>query len=230
MKQKKTADSRGLLLSYLRAKEGLSQGQLAEKVGLVANDICRFEHGRLGRVWKYRELAKYFGISVDTLVRDDIQAVAAELKDKIVVSHRPQEEFQRKEALKIRVGFEGEDIIAEAERASLAGTAYANAVNPCYAESADAGFDILSFTPDGQPRYIEVKTTNQPAANTSFIMTANELNFMNYCREKGLLYEIHRVYALKNRQDWKRVVYTLEDMEDFEFIPRDYRVRRCRKK
>lgn len=229
MSKKKHAQNRGYLLGYLRVREGLSQNQLANKVGLKPIDICRFEKGKMGRVWKYRRLAEFFGVSVDTLVRDDIRAVVVCQTKQIETNHRRQTAFQRKEELKIKVGLAGEDIVADAERACLAGTMYANAVNPCYAEQPDAGFDILSFSQSGQPRYIEVKTTNQARADVPFIMTANEIDFMKRCRAQGLNYEIHRVYALTDSQDWKREIYTAMDMEEFEFIPKEYLVRRRKK-
>lgn len=49
--------------------------------------------------------------------------------------------------------------MADAERAMLTGTRYANAVNPRFADPKESGIDVLSFMGAGIPRYIEVKTT-----------------------------------------------------------------------
>lgn len=226
MKHTPYPSSPGLLLSYLRVRDGLSRWQLAKACNLHPNDICRLEQGHDAAVWKFRTLADYFHIPLDALARNDITKVVRDQKEKIVSTHPIQESYRKTQVLQSQTGCKGEDLVAEAERAMLAGTCFANAVNPCYADSPDAGFDILSFTVDGQPRYIEVKTTLNENASTPFFMSANELSFMQSCREKGLLYELHRVYSVNDATGWGREIYTLEDMADFEFVPSEFTVRR----
>lgn len=226
MKHIRKSANPGFLLGYLRVRDGLSQNQLAKECGLHTNDISRFERGRYGQTWKYRRLADFFHIKVDTLVRDDIAEIAAHTKNKLVSTHRTQEAFRKKRDIQAKVGCAGEDIVTEAERAILAGTKFANAVNPHYAESLDSGFDIMSFTSEGEPKYIEVKTTLKSSADTPFFMSAREIAFMNHCREKQLIYQLHRVYDLVDDNHWSREVYSLQDMENYEFIPTEYLVRR----
>ena len=56
-----------------------------------------------------------------------------------------------------------------------------------------AGFDILSFTAPGDPRYIEVKTTNGNY-RSSFIISRNELDFS---KEVGNSFYLYRVFAFR---------------------------------
>lgn len=58
-----------------------------------------------------------------------------------------------------------------------------------------AGFDILSFEPDGSDRYIEAKTTKY-GKHTPFYITPNELRFS---REKAARYHLYRVFSFRER-------------------------------
>lgn len=60
-----------------------------------------------------------------------------------------------------------------------------------------AGFDILSFDPDGRERLIEVKTTNG-AASTPFFVTRNEMEVSSERSEHWHLYRLHQ-FAQKPR-------------------------------
>jgi hypothetical protein len=52
-----------------------------------------------------------------------------------------------------------------------------------------AGYDILSYDEPGQPRYIEVKTTNGAHAS-SFIISRNELDFSREVDDAFFLYRL----------------------------------------
>lgn len=214
------------VLAFLRTRAGLSQNQLARQTGLQVNDISRFERGHYGRVSKYRTLARFFEISVDDLVRNNLAAVAARVKEKQKPQHRLQKKFLVKREQQSELGCAGEDAITAAEQRYLAGTRYENAVTPGFADSATAGFDILSFTPGGVPRYIEVKTTENKDPDTPFYMSQNELDFMRECRRTGKLYELHRVYDYRGPEHYSVVIYTPEDLEQFRFAAKEYQVRR----
>ncbi len=217
------------VLAFLRTRAGLSQNELARQTGLRVNDISRFERGHYGRVLKYRKLADFFEISVDDLVRNNLAAVAARVTVKQTPQHRLQKTFLVKRELQSEIGCAGEDAVTAAEHRYLAGTRYENAVTPGFADSVTAGHDLLSFTPEGEARYIEVKTTERPDPDTPFFMSANELAFMEECRRTGKRYELHRVYDYRGPDHWSRVIYTPEDLDGFEFTPKDYLVRRVRK-
>ena len=53
-----------------------------------------------------------------------------------------------------------------------------------------AGYDVLSFHPGGEPRLIEVKTTNGPA-RTPFFLSRNELAVAVERPEDWRLYRVH---------------------------------------
>ena len=214
------------VLAFLRTRAGLSQNQLARQTGLYVNDISRFERGHYGSVFKYKRLAEFFGVRVDDLVRNNLAAVAASMKTKQKPLHQLQKAFLAKRELQSEIGCAGEDAVTASENKYLAGTRYENAVTPGFADSVSAGHDILSFTPGGVPRYIEVKTTEKADPDTPFFMSANELAFMEECRRTGKLYELHRVYDYKNPDHWSRIIYTPEDLDGFEFVPKEYMVKR----
>jgi hypothetical protein len=66
------------------------------------------------------------------------------------------------------------------------------------AEDGDgAGYDILSFEPDGRERMIEVKTTNG-AARTPFFLSENERQRASASAESWRLYRVHS-FAQKPR-------------------------------
>ena len=57
-------------------------------------------------------------------------------------------------------------------------------------EGDGAGFDIQSFTPAGEPKFIEVKTTTGPA-ETPFYMSSNEVAFAKAKQEQFYLYRLY---------------------------------------
>jgi hypothetical protein len=57
-------------------------------------------------------------------------------------------------------------------------------------EGDGAGYDVLSFDANGEPVFIEVKTTRGPA-DTEFYMSANELEA---AKSRGDRYALYRVY------------------------------------
>lgn len=214
------------LLRCHRLGRGLSQSKLAKACGLSANDICRLEQGKLSiGVSRIRPLADYLGITIDALAKDDyVNAPPA-------LSRVPRDpgmrlRVQRMAVNKKRVGDAGEALVAARERRKLQGTPYADAVNDGYADDPDAGFDILSFRPDGSLVYIEVKATTG-GENETFYMSANERAFMEMCFREGLNYELHRVYRLNNKGGGQVAVYTAADlMLLFDFQEETYSVRR----
>lgn len=59
-------------LAELRKKAGLSQGKLAQGLGISQNAVSQYENGtREPTLAKLKELADFFGVSVDYLLGDD---------------------------------------------------------------------------------------------------------------------------------------------------------------
>ena len=84
-------------------------------------------------------------------------------------------------------------------RRKLRGTPYAHGVNEAVADDLCAGYDIQSCDLDGSPVFIEVKTTNGDVSEPMH-MSANELEFAEYCYANDLRYGLHRVYHLHNNR------------------------------
>ena len=88
----------------------------------------------------------------------------------------------------------GEALVVEVERHQLRNAErsdLAEKVKWIAADEGDgAGYDVLSFTMSGNPRLIEVKTTNG-SARTPFFLTRNECAVAN---ERPSEWQIYRVY------------------------------------
>lgn len=213
---------------YLRLAKGLSQTVVAKDCGVATMDICRLERGNYGlHISKTCRIAEYLGVSVHALVNDDYASVPPQLD---LANRDPSLRLraEKRRADMKRVGDDGEAFVAAQERLRLQGTRYADLVNEAFADDPNAGFDIFSFTREGEPLYIEVKTTTKGKDET-FFMSANEKAFMEACRREGRNYELHRVYKLNKKGVGKVVVYTLKDLENFDFQTETYSVRRKNK-
>lgn len=111
--------------------------------------------------------------------------------ERLVRKFDPVERDFRNRAL----GRAGEELVLHAERRRLADHgAHRLADQVRWVADLDgdgAGYDILSFEPDGRRRLIEVKTTTG-VATTPFFLTRNEEAF---AREKAEEFRLARVYA-----------------------------------
>jgi hypothetical protein len=92
------------------------------------------------------------------------------------------------------LGKAGEAFVLEVERKNLANIErpdLSRKVRWVAAEEGDgAGYDILSFDPNGKERFIEVKTTNG-SAKTPFYLTRNEHQTAVARAESWRLYRVH---------------------------------------
>ena len=213
---------------YLRQFRGLSMMALADKLRLPYLTVFNLEHGQGANLNSLRRVAEYYRVSLDCLARNDLTAAAAQLTSRAIRSNRSKDAMRSKQRRNDTIGDHGERIVIERERKRLAGTPYELAVNGNASEDLSAGFDVLSFTCDGVPIYIEVKTTVL-GKDDDFFMSRNELDFAKTCKERGLLYQLHRVYALDEATGSCSVtVYSVDELlRCFELIPVNYRVRRA---
>lgn len=210
-------------LLYLRTANGMSQYELAEKVGLKPMDISRFENGRRGLALpKAVTLAQCLGVSCSALLRDDFDEIFARMKKPIQINIAARDRQERRQAGRCKTGYEGEDWVYQLELAKLSGTPYAYAVNPNYAGEERAGFDILSFSETGEWIYIEVKAS-KGGINEQFHMPAAEYLFLENCLHDGVRYELHRVIYVNDPDKRERVIYSAKDViEKFDREPSNY--------
>lgn len=119
--------------------------------------------------------------------------------------HARHVEFEhlRREALEL--GAAGERLVFDLEKRNLERAGRADLArlveHTAVVEGDGAGYDIRSFSINGQPKYIEVKTT-AGGARTSFLMTANELDF---AKEYVDLYWVYRVYDFRKSARYFKV-------------------------
>jgi hypothetical protein len=105
-----------------------------------------------------------------------------------------------------QLGLAGEALILAHERANLKSQGRIDLSNKVrwvsQVDGDGAGYDILSFEPDGSPRLVEVKTTNG-WERTPFHLTRNEINVANDNRDSWHLVRLWnfirepKAYALR---------------------------------
>jgi len=100
-----------------------------------------------------------------------------------------------------KLGNHGEDLIVQHEKKALRVAkkkALADRVERVSTKDDSLGYDIVSFFPNGEEKYIEVKsTTGSVAANTPFYLTENERKKME---EMGDRYYVYRLMAANTRK------------------------------
>src|SRR6516165_2283374 len=92
-----------------------------------------------------------------------------------------------------RLGFAGELAVIESEKASLISAGRQDLadrlVHVAKVEGDGAGYDIRSFTPEGEEKFIEVKTT-KAGASTPFYVSLHEVQFAADHTDKYYLYRV----------------------------------------
>jgi len=135
------------------------------------------------------------GIFVDLPPRIDPPANAPSRMDRLVRKFDPVERDRRNSAL----GKAGEAFVFELEQRRLYEMGrrdLSREVRWTAEQDGDgAGFDVLSYTPEGEARLIEVKTTNG-SARTPFFLTRNELAV---AEERSAEWRIYRVHEFAQR-------------------------------
>jgi len=164
----------GAIDRYLSSNEDIAYQQLPPKVLAIADDAGAF-----------------------------VQAPKLELQsdrpwqlDRLVRKFDPVERDLRNRSL----GRAGEEFVLEIEKKKLEKFQRPDLLKKVRWVSADddgAGYDILSFEPDGRERLIEVKTTNG-AARTPFFLSENECQRASASAESWRLYRVHS-FAQKPR-------------------------------
>ena len=214
-------------LRLLRIRGGFTQHELGHRIGI--SNVSPFEVGRrqltFGAAVAY---SKFFKVPLDLLVRDDIPGVASVYTPE-VEPHRSLEKHMRMAKESAFSGARGEDYVVKMEQEKLSGTRYADAVSGVYADDDKCGFDVLSFRKNGEPVFIEVKTTLSPDRNSPFEITPLEIDFAKKCIDSGKNYEIHRVYDLNSCSPGIEIISPKELLNNFNLTPINYIARRRRK-
>jgi hypothetical protein len=121
------------------------------------------------------------------------------------------------------LGVNGERLVLNDERECLRKAGRAGLadriVHVSELEGDGAGFDIHSFTPTGEPKFIEVKTTAGPA-ETPFFMSSNEVAFAKAKKEQFYLYRLYEY------SDGRSAFYVMsgDPADSFDLTPVQFRV------
>jgi hypothetical protein len=158
----------GAIDRYLSSNEDIVYHQLPPKVLAVADNDATFVDApklqpQSNRPWQLERLVRKF----DPVERDLRNRLLGRAGEEFVleIERKKLEKFQRLDLLK--------------------------KIRWISAEEGDgAGFDILSFEPDGRELLIEVKTTNG-AARTPFFISENEYQRAAASAESWRLYHVH---------------------------------------
>lgn len=132
-------------------------------------------------------------------------------------------DYALRDAKNRELGRLGELLVIEYEKQLLASCGKAGLITQIEHVSETIGdglgYDIHSITPDGQIKYIEVKTTDSKA-DTQFLISSNEIEF---ARQYVGQYALYRVYEY-NQQLNTGKLYIIEDIDQhFNLNPTQYR-------
>ena len=221
--RKSTADE-GNLYYTLRVMNGLTVAKLSQYLRVCPNTICQLEHGGNAKFRVIKAMSELFGVSMDDLVRNNVAAAATSKS----IGLPPAAANKQKAMLLARVdiGDLGEELIAGLERERLARTGYENRVSTKPAKNRRNGYDVISAAMDGQPKYIEVKTTTSSDPDEPFFMSCAEYRKMESLLQAGAVYRLYRVYDLRvETMDYRYIVYTPQDvLALYEPLPETYRM------
>ena len=226
--KKKTIYNPTSLLLYLRSCYGLTQQQLARRCRLSCNDVCQFELRRSLTIGKLKALADFFRVSVDDLYHDRFSALPGLLRPAAPgQGGKLRECIHRRQQRCEEIGDAGERWVYELEKAKLKGTPYEGLVSPGCAQDFAAHYDLFSFDPaTGEPVIIEVKST-VGGEEEPLRFSQAEWQLLNCCAEKGVRYELHRVYYVYDPKRRRQSIYTAREiLKDYQAIPSDYILRR----
>lgn len=200
------------VLKYMRVRSGLTMQGVATILGTTVTNINRYEHKGVTKIKQLKILSVLYGVPMDVLARnDDISNAAKYLKTPTVRVNNTTERFKRSDIKKRDNGDSGENIAIKLEQTKLAGTPYENGVNGNYRDDMECGFDILSFTREGEQLYIKVKT-GEDDLNSAFYLTDNEIEFLRYCCNEHKNYELHRIFNYVDKDHFEIRKYTAEDV------------------
>lgn len=175
-----------ILIDYM----GLTQVELAKRAGISPADLNEMiNKDPYGMITKYQRLAEYLEVTVDCIVNNDILGIS----ESFFETHLPSSYLDVVQTKLSIFGREAEEeaFRMEKERVMSYSPVLSRLVLPYYKLRASSpGYDILSYSPDGSPVYIEVK--NAAKSNPSnFRLTSHEYEVACSTLESGLPYLIY---------------------------------------
>ncbi|GGM40544.1 hypothetical protein GCM10011351_28420 [Paraliobacillus quinghaiensis] len=126
----------------------------------------------------------------------------------------------------MEIGELGENYIYESERSKLKGTIFYNKIDKLKAKNPTNGYDILSFTKEGTPIHIEVKTTSQKKFDIEFEITPHEVAVAEYMDSVGKIYLVYLVKDIYSDHPKVEIINDITDCSKYKFNPTGYMVTR----
>ena len=203
------------IVRYLRKRHGLTLTELSVLCGrrIRPNEICKIEHMNLNvQLGRLMELARFFGISLQTIIDNDFRSIIHILPAEGETQNRKRAKQKRKhiQTRKNIAGERGEALVLAMEIQKLKGSGLDLLVCGDYADDELAGFDVFSFTDTGEPLYIEVKSSI--GLEDNFFISANELDFAAYCAENAISYKLVRIKAVMDSSKRTISLFTAEEV------------------
>lgn len=154
---------------------------------------------------------------LEIIYLNEVRSILFERSD--ISSYQKILDYLQLEERRQEVGEKGEQFVYEREKLRLknAGSEYANFVSRSPAKDPRNGYDIDSFTENGEKIYVEVKSTTGNW-NEPFYMTANEREKAIEIRKNGGIYQVHRVYNIEKDNGIGVIVYEDDSVFDFEEV------------
>lgn len=122
----------------------------------------------------------------------------------------------------IKTGQKGQDLVMDLEKNYLKIINKHDLADSVCQQCEDwAGYDILSFFPDGTYKYIEVKTT-EGDIETPYFLSRNELEFLGKNRARAYIY---RVSIGGDNSPSRLKVYTFSEVINAEVMPHNFKVK-----
>lgn len=209
---RKSTASEDNIYYILRVTNGLSLQELSRYTGVHANSLCHLEHGGEVKFRVIKAVSEFYGVSADDLVRNNVAGVFGERISEYAALSRNRQSLNIHRSC-VANGNRGEDIAAEIERELLSGTGYQDRVSTRPAKNRRNGYDVISATPEGKPKYIEVKATSSKDPNEPFFMSAAEYHKMIHFLTHGDVYELYRIYDLDLAAGtYRYVTYSAEEI------------------
>ena len=203
------------VLRYLRTLHGLTQEELAKECGLPVTTISNIERGYTNaQIATIVRLAEWFGLWEDAIVYNDFSLIVPAL-DRLDKPHH--QTSHRLASYRLHRGkvdesvLRGEQFVEELEKRKLSGSPYAKAVTARFADDESAGFQILSFRPEGTPLYVMV-VTSPPGERTKFEISQTKLAFAKYCAETQKEFRLYWIYDFIDSADPRYLTFNAETL------------------
>jgi len=134
-------------------------------------------------------------------------------------------DYAERDAKNRQLGLAGEEAVLAFERNSLIAAGRQDLaeriVHTAKIEGDSAGYDIKSYTPEGEEKFIEVKTTRGDKC-TAFYLSANEARFASEHAESFYLYRVCEFDPV--RRSGTLFIHRGDIRESFDLLPVQFKV------